>query len=165
MVALSSFRLLCNHHHHHFQNSLHPAKLKVCAHHSVTSILPSPAACSLLSVCVGLLLKRSPTGGITHHLFVIVLLHLAWWPQGPCTHRGWTRPTVGSPSLYSLNDAPLYAHNMPSYPSNSQWARGSPSCLSYHEESGRGLKYTTAPLGVRPPFLGVCTQKWKCWVV
>ena len=77
-VELSTFRLLCNHHHHQFQNSLHPAKLRLYAPHSVTYILPSsPAACILLSVSVGLLLERSPTGGITHNLFVTVLLHLA----------------------------------------------------------------------------------------
>ena len=67
VVALSTFRLLCNHHHHHFQNSLHPAKLKLYAHHSGTSILlpSSPAACILLAVSVDLLLEVSHGGSHT----------------------------------------------------------------------------------------------------
>ena len=168
VVALSTFRLLCNHH-HHFQNSLHPAKLKLYAHHSGTSILlpSSPAACILLAVSADLLLEVSHGGSHTQS----VSLWLSYFIQHDvCTvspsHRSLLDTAhCGIPSLYSLKDAPLYTHNTRSYLSNSQWTPGLLPCFSYREESCYELEYTIIPLGFCFRFFWACTQKWKCWVI
>lgn len=95
-VALSTFRLLCNHHHHHFQNSLHPAKLRLYAPHSVTYILPpSPAACILLCLCGCAPREVSHSGNHTQSLCDCPASFSMMSPRS--AHRtvaGWTLPTV-----------------------------------------------------------------------